>query len=105
MKLQPKKVGGKKEAAPLARVGSESQGSDQARVYVPTDAEYAYYHELFQGYFEKLTRWLDIFKKFKEDTPFDNHPENAHYEHYVSNFLVIQTPDGRAIRPDPRDTY
>src|SRR2546430_13681683 len=99
MKLQKKQVGGKIEAAPLARVGRESQGSDQARVYVPTDAEYAYYNELLQGYFEKLTRWLDIFKEFQEDI--SRHPEN---ELYASSFLVMETPDGRAIRPDTRDT-
>src|SRR6266480_80669 len=100
MKLQKTQVGGGKEADLLARVGREPQGSDQARVYVPTDTEYAYYNELLRGYFEKLTRWQDIFKEFQEDI--SRHPE---YELYASNFLIIETPDGRAIRPDPRDTY
>src|SRR5437588_10313426 len=99
MQLPKKQVGGRKEAQ-LARVGRESQGPDQTRVYVPTDTEYAYYNELLRGYFEKLTRWQDIFKEFQENT--SRHPEN---ELYASSFLVIETPNGRAIRPDPRDTY
>jgi len=100
MKPQKNYVGGRKEAQ-LARVGRESHSSDQEKVYVPTDAEYTYYQELFQGYFKQLTRWQDIFKQFEENISPD--PENG--EHYASNFLIIQTPDGRVIRPDPRNSY
>ena len=109
MKLPKNQVGGRKEAQ-LARAGRESQGSDQARVYVPTDAEYVYYHELLQGFFKKLTRWHEIAKEFEvggAKAYRKLHPGVGDYdeEDYASFFSVRQTRDGFAIRPSASLQY
>jgi len=77
-------------------------GLDQTKIYVPTDAGYNYYTELLQGYFEKLTRWWNITKAFEKDLPCDSEREYPpDYESYDSGFIVVQTPDGLAIRSEP----
>ena len=93
---------GRSQNAPLDRAGSELHGSDQKKIYVLTDAEYEYYTELIQGYFEKLTRWWNIAKAFEKALPRDPGREYPpDYESYDSGFIVVQTPDGLAISPEP----
>lgn len=92
----------------LARAGSEAHGSDQTKIYVPTDAEYGYYTKLINGFLTQLAPWINIGKAFEEDVKAAlraNHPEEEvepgteNDEDYHGSFGVFQTPEGSIILP------